>query len=118
MRLSLLKILGSALLGQLIIFSPLFVYAQPNAFPNEAWTLQDIVDLMGVIRNFFLIAGVIAVVVFMIWSGISYLTAGGNDQKLKDAKKRFLWTIIGTAIVLATFAIISTITAFLAKDWL
>lgn len=109
------KIFLSAIIG--IALSPVVVFAQPNAFPNEAWTPQDVVNLIGLIRNFFLIAGVIAIVIFTIWAGMAYLTSGGNEQKVKEAKKRMLWTIVGIMIVLSTYAIISSIRAFLAKDW-
>jgi lysylphosphatidylglycerol synthetase-like protein (DUF2156 family) len=102
-----------------MLFLPFFsVCAGPPGFPNEAWTPQDVIDLMGHIRNFFLIVGVISMAIFIIWAGMSYLTAGGNEQKIKDAKKRFLWSLVGVAIILSTYAIISTIRVFLSKDWL
>ncbi len=101
------------------LFLPVFsACAGPPGFPNEAWTPQDVIDLMGLIRNFFLIVGVISMAVFIIWAGMSYLTSGGNEQKLKDAKKRLLWSLVGVAIILSTYAIISTIRVFLSKDWL
>jgi len=101
------------------LFLPFFIaYAGPPGFPNEAWTPQDVIDLAGHIRNFFLIIGVIFMAVFIIWAGMSYLTSGGNEQKLKDAKKKLLWSLVGVAIILSTYAIIATIRAFLSKDWL
>ena len=110
------RILGPVVL---LFLLSLPVLAQgPDDFPSEAWSLQDIVNLIGKIRDFFLVAGIIGIVIFIVWSGISYLTARGDPAKLKDVKKRFLWTIVGTIIILATFGIISTIKAFLEKKWL
>lgn len=96
---------------------PCSVWAQPQAYPNEAWTLQDIVDLVGVIRNVFLILGIILIVIFMLWTGIAFLASRGNPEKVDEAKRRFFWTIIGTAVILATFAIINMVRAFLEKRW-
>jgi len=38
-------------------------------------------------------------VVFIIYSGFLFVTASGNQEKLKSAKTTFTWTIVGTAIV-------------------
>ncbi len=101
-----------------ILFPPFFALAQPNAFPNEAWTPQDVVNVIGLIRNMFLIIGVISLVIFIIWAGAGFFTAQGNPTKLQEAKKRLLWTLVAAAIILGTFVIILSIRAFIAKDWL
>ena len=102
----------------IILFSPFIVLAQPNAFPNDAWTPQDVVNLVGLIRNMFLIIGVISLVIFIIWAGMGFFTAQGNPTKIQEAKKRLLWTLVATAIILGTYVIILSIRAFIGKDWL
>ena len=115
-----IKRFSSTVLIFLIVISTFFlrpVLAAPNGFPNEAWTPQDVVNLVGLIRNMFLIIGAISIVIFIIWAGIGFFTSQGNPTKLQTAKKRLLWTTVAAAIILGTFVIITTIRAFLAKQW-
>ena len=87
------------------------------AYPEEAWTLQDIIDLIGVIRDFFVIAGILLTVIFLILAGISFFTAGDNATKFQNAKRKLIYAFVGASVVIGTYAIISTIKAFLEKRW-
>jgi hypothetical protein len=44
--------------------------------------------------------GATVVVFFVIYSGFLFVTAQGNEEKLKKAKQAFLYTMIGAAILL------------------
>ena len=48
--------------------------------------------------------GLGALVIFL-YSGFEWMTSMGNDEKVKDAKKRILYTVIGMAILLSAYAI-------------
>jgi hypothetical protein len=37
----------------------------------------------------------------VIWAAFLYLTAGGNEEKIKEAKKRLLYAVIAAAIALS-----------------
>lgn len=50
--------------------------------------------------------GVIAVVIILL-GGFKWMTAGGNDEKVKSAKKLIFSGIIGLVIVISAFAIAS-----------
>lgn len=49
------------------------------------------------------------VIIMFIWSGIQFILAQGNDKKLKDAKNTFLYTVIGTLILLGAWTITNAI---------
>ncbi len=49
----------------------------------------------------------------IIYSGFLFVTARGNEKQLEDAKRTFLWTIIGTAILLGAWAIAIAIQTFI-----
>lgn len=42
---------------------------------------------------------------FMIWAGIEWMTAQGNDQKVTRAKNKITEAIVGLIIVVAAYAI-------------
>jgi hypothetical protein len=64
--------------------------------------LQDIiVSIINIALSFL---GIIAVVVILI-GGFTWMTAGGNEDRVDTAKKMIFAGIIGLAIVLSAYAI-------------
>ncbi|MCX6714587.1 MAG: IPT/TIG domain-containing protein [Candidatus Uhrbacteria bacterium] len=63
-----------------------------------------IVIIARLIRTFISFLGVIAVII-VLYGGFMYMTAGGNDERVKKAKKIILNGIIGLVIVLLSFTI-------------
>jgi hypothetical protein len=53
--------------------------------------------------------GIPIAAVFIIYSGLLFVTARGNEQQLEKAKKNFYWAIAGTAILLGATVIAETI---------
>jgi hypothetical protein len=53
--------------------------------------------------------GFYIVVFFIIWSGFLFVSAQGNKTKLETAKKTFLYTIIGAAILLGAVVLANVI---------
>ena len=49
--------------------------------------------------------GSLVLVVFIVLTGLKFVTAKGNESQLTEAKQALLWTIIGAAIVLGAFVI-------------
>ena len=65
------------------------------------------------ILNFLLqMFGIVAIIALVI-SGIIYLTASGDEDRIKLAKKASLYSIIGIIVVLSGMVIIKTIGGFL-----
>lgn len=60
----------------------------------------------GLIRILLGFLGVIAVVIILM-GGFKWMTAGGNDEKVAEAKKLIIAGIIGLAIILSAYAIAS-----------
>jgi hypothetical protein len=56
------------------------------------------------------LGGMLAVLAF-IYSGFLYVTAQGNDTKIKQAHQALLYTAIGTAILLGAWAIANAVEA-------
>ena len=65
---------------------------------------RDIVA--SVIRVAIGLLGIVAVVIVLI-GGFTWMTAGGNDDKISEAKKWIFAGVIGLAIILSAFAISS-----------
>ncbi len=67
-------------------------------------------DLRGTIGNLIKVAltflGVVALIIVLI-GGFKYMTSGGSDEKMADARKYIMAGIVGLAIILLSYAITS-----------
>lgn len=53
--------------------------------------------------------GIPVAAIFIIYSGLLFATARGNEEQLKKAKTNFMWAMIGTAILLGAWVIAKAI---------
>ena len=84
----------------------------------DCGTYKSYVDQLKCILNkiavvMYVIAGGLALIV-MIIGGITYMTAGGNEDNINKAKKVITNGLIGTAVVLCSGFILDLLAEFLA----
>lgn len=84
---------------------------------NTTWSLTVIQDLIGRIAQFLIFVGVVIAVIFIIWGGITWMSAGGNDEKAKAAKIRIKNGIYGAAIVLGVGVILQVIAKLITASF-
>jgi hypothetical protein len=127
-----LKKMSIYLLISSIFVVPVFFLAQGGntpisiniANPLSCGTGQDCSTLMGLItailNNVVMPIAAVAVVIWIIWAGFSYVTAQGKPDKIKTAHDRLLWSLIGAGILLGAAGISAvvqrTITALIAPN--
>ncbi|MCR4334233.1 MAG: pilin [Patescibacteria group bacterium] len=73
--------------------------------------VKTISELINSILGLVLQIGLPVAVVFIIYSGFLFVTARGDPKKLTDAKSTFLWTVVGTAVLLGASVIAGVIDA-------
>lgn len=96
------------------------VHAQPDIFGGEnapeQFVGEDQVDvgefIVSILEIVLSIVGLIAVV-FLVWGGFKYMTASGDEERVKSAKGTMINAIIGLVIVLLAFAIIQVVATLL-----
>lgn len=49
----------------------------------------------------------IIVVLIVLWAGFKWMTSGGKDEKVADAKKTLINLVIGLTIMLTAYSIIN-----------
>ena len=69
-----------------------------------------IVETASIIRLILVFLGPIAIL-FTIYSGFMYLTAGDNEERAQKAKRMIVGGITGIVIIYAAFAVVNTVTA-------
>lgn len=78
-----------------------------TALPNPLGTVTDISQIVGnVLRAMFGILGSIALLMF-IYGGFTWLTSGGEAEKIKKGKDTMVWAVLGIAITFAAYTIVN-----------
>jgi hypothetical protein len=81
-----------------------------NPLPGEGGLdLGTISDWIENVAQFLITIGMIIAVIFIIWGGILYMSAGDNETRSKSGKAYMINGIIGAAVILAIGLILSTI---------
>ncbi|MFA5052855.1 MAG: hypothetical protein WC565_02260 [Parcubacteria group bacterium] len=79
---------------------PSFTIVNPLNLPaGDPATLID-----GIINGLLWIVIPVAALMYL-WAGFLFLTSGGNDEKVKQARKTVLWTSVGVAAIVLSKAV-------------
>lgn len=112
-----------AVLAVAVVFVPalaLAVAGLPNPTPpvtGTAVTLVEIQALITRVAQFLIVVSVIIAVIFIIWGGVMYMAARGDDTKVADAKKTIFNGIVGAAVVLGVGVILQTVAGLVTRTF-
>lgn len=70
--------------------------------PLKVNTIQDAIKLFV---NAIVRLAIPVIVIFFLWSGLMFIFARGNPEKIRVAKNMFFYTIIGTLLILGAWTI-------------
>lgn len=95
-----------------LLFLPAVLFASSHTTPSgdtvsftNYLKVDSIEDLLEGILTIVLVLATPIIIFFIIYSGFLYVTAGGDQEKLKTAKNAITYAIIGGVLVLGAFAI-------------
>jgi hypothetical protein len=102
---------------------PVFTYAQTSGGPPKntgvnsgklqnplsAQGVNTIEDLIPKILEIVVQIGVVVCTFFIIFAGFMYVTAAGDETKIKKAHSIFLYSVIGTIVLLGAQIISSVL---------
>jgi amino acid transporter len=93
---------------------PGYTVSPPAGVPTGGLELggdgQKLIQL-GV--NLLFAVGIVLTIVFIIIAGIQWITSAGDEEKLKKAKARLTYSIIGLLVIAGSFFIISVVITLL-----
>ena len=97
--------IGTAISAALLT-APVMVMGQSWA-PDADLPSASITDIMrGVMRWILIIVGIMGVIGFAI-AGIMYLTAAGDEDRIKSAKSAMIYSIVGIIVALLGLVIMN-----------
>lgn len=67
-----------------------------NSFSNTIVTLTNwAIGLSGTVA-----------LIYMLWGGLTYLTAGGDDGKTQKGKETITWSVVGFLVIVGAYALV------------
>lgn len=73
--------------------------------------------LLSNVFNAMIIAGVVILIIMIIWSGIAMIGGSGDKDRIQNAQKRLTFSIVGFVILICVFAIANFIGGFFGLGW-
>lgn len=95
-----------AILSFAFLFGPVFAVNAINVTnPGNAFANADFNTILGNVVNF--ITGFIAVlgIIFLVWGGLLYVTAAGDDNQMDRAKTTITYAILGLFVAGLAYAV-------------
>jgi hypothetical protein len=80
--------------------------------PNEAY-VTNFDTLLTLIMNVVLTIGTVAVLFYLIWGGLDWITSGGDKGKTESARNKITAAIIGLIILISSWAILTFVQSLL-----
>lgn len=77
-----------------------------NPFKGGSTLMELIVTIMN---NIIMPIAAVAVVVFIVWAGFTFVLAQGKPAEIEKAKQRLLWSLVGAGILLGAAAIAAVV---------
>jgi len=81
--------------------------------PNPLGETSDIYTLIEIITKFLIGLAIVITPIIIVYAGFLYITAAGNEEKVKTAQKVLIWALIGFALVLIARGVPALIKQFL-----
>lgn len=78
-----------------------------NPLKGEVNNIYDLVQI--ILEKIVFPIGAVVAVMFIVYSGFKFVTAQGNPDKIKEARNTFMWSVIGTLILLGAWVIATII---------
>lgn len=85
--------------------------------PGNPITLDVLDYVIFRVSTFFITVSALLTVIFIIWSGVTYMYAGDDATKVTAAQARLRSGIIGAAIIFGVGVIIQTIASVITLDF-
>jgi len=85
-----------------VLMAPMSVFAQGLQNPLKVGTLEE---FLALILQAVVNLGTIVLVIMLVYVGFLFVVGQGNEEKISEAKKALMWTVIGGLVLLGAQAI-------------
>ena len=118
MKLLISKFLKFLIYLSWLLATPVFAAVDVSDQPGINLTIQDVMDIITGLACWITRVALVFIVVAVIYFGVKFMMAQGDPTKLTEAKKSFLWGLVGILVILGTYTIIATVANALGADYM
>jgi hypothetical protein len=117
-----IKKIAKFLLIMAVVLLPTFVMAATFQNPDipvqgQAITLSEIEDFIKAAVQFLMVISLVIATGIIVYGGILWMIAGGEDAAVKKAKAYIINGIKGAAVVLAVGVILQTVASLITRSF-
>lgn len=94
-----------AVLMLALVLAPASAGALTATNPGGAFSTNNFMDVMENIANFIIAFITILGIIFIVYGGILYVTAGGDEAAVEKAKSTLTYALIGLFIAAMAYAL-------------
>ncbi len=95
-------------------FAPIAVAASPLAvFAAETRTVDQILGSFSTLLNTLITFFILLATVLFLWGIVKYIMAGGDEEKIKEARSTIIYGIIFLAVMLAVWGFVNIVLDFI-----
>lgn len=92
-------------------------YSATATGPGIDLTVQRVTEIITELACWFSRTALVFIVMAVVYYGVKFMMSKGDPTKLTEARKSFLWGLVGVAVILGTYTIIATIANALGLDY-
>jgi len=93
----------------LLLAKPAFASNHLTNQPGINLSIQDVLGIITGLACWITRVVLVFIVVAVVYFGVKFLTAQGDPTKLTEARKSFIWGLVGIIVILGTYTIIATV---------
>ena len=99
---------AGTLAAAVVLLNTSIAFAQQTGLQNPL-QFSDIASFIAGALKVLVIVALPIITVFIVISGFMFVAARGNEKKLEDAKRNFVYVIIGAILILGAWVIATLI---------
>ena len=100
-----------------LVSAPALTLAVTIEEPTTVVTsIEGVVDILNFVLRIFYTVFFIIAAIFLILAAFSYLTAGGEEEKIKKAKDQLIYAIVAIAVALVAVGVRGIVSSVLSQQ--
>lgn len=81
-----------------------------------SYSFTNLVSTANTAVNLFISVIILASILLMIWGGFTYVISAGDPDKVKEAKNRVIYGIIGIGVMILAAGVFNLVGSFLGSS--
>jgi cytochrome bd-type quinol oxidase subunit 2 len=86
-----------------------------NVTTNTPPPTNSVENAINNVMNWFFVIVLIIAVIFLLWAGFLFITAGGDPDKVNTARQNVMYAMVGVAVAVLARGIVSLVQGLMSK---